>query len=420
MRSGSLVVAVALASGCMETNLRSQVPDPAVPAVPSPAIRIAPDLLDLGAPAIGCERAGTFTVHNDGDADLVVDEFRFEAASDDLFLAATPALPLVIAPGEGVPLDVGYLAFDAVPDLASLVALSNDPDRPEASADAAGAAASAGAVKDRFEEPLQPVSDILVVVDNSCSMAEEQANLTSNFQSFVDAVVAADADWRLAVITTDSAEFRGPVLTPASADPVGQFTNQALVGTGGSGEEQPLQMIANAVLPGADAAPGGAFFRDDSLLAIIVVTDEPDEYSAMTPLALTDYLVGLKGGDPGLVRLHAIGGDVPLPACASAAAGSVPLDEVAALSGGLFLSVCSSWGVSLDAVAQGSVASIDRFALSQEPLVPTLEVTVDGVAVTGWSWDAGTSSIVFDAGAIPAPGAVIEVHYEPLPDCTAE
>jgi len=45
--------------------------------------------------------------------------------------------------------------------------------------------------------------DILVVVDNSCSMAEEQENLATNFQDLIAAFVDADVAWRIGVTTTD-------------------------------------------------------------------------------------------------------------------------------------------------------------------------------------------------------------------------
>lgn len=45
--------------------------------------------------------------------------------------------------------------------------------------------------------------DVLLVVDNSGSMGEEQANLAANFGAFVDTLEDAGADYRIAVTTTD-------------------------------------------------------------------------------------------------------------------------------------------------------------------------------------------------------------------------
>lgn len=45
--------------------------------------------------------------------------------------------------------------------------------------------------------------DLLLVVDNSCSMVEEQAKLAGNFDSFIEYFDQAKVDWQLGVITTD-------------------------------------------------------------------------------------------------------------------------------------------------------------------------------------------------------------------------
>ncbi len=45
--------------------------------------------------------------------------------------------------------------------------------------------------------------DLLLVVDNSCSMVEEQAKLATNFDSFIQYFDQAEVDWQLGVITTD-------------------------------------------------------------------------------------------------------------------------------------------------------------------------------------------------------------------------
>ncbi|HFE44206.1 MAG TPA: VWA domain-containing protein, partial [Nannocystis exedens] len=44
--------------------------------------------------------------------------------------------------------------------------------------------------------------DVLFVIDNSGSMAEEQALLAANFKAFVDELDAVDANYRIGIITT--------------------------------------------------------------------------------------------------------------------------------------------------------------------------------------------------------------------------
>ncbi len=52
--------------------------------------------------------------------------------------------------------------------------------------------------------------DVLFVIDNSGSMAEEQANLAANFDAFVGVLDAVDANYRIAVVTTDNGDPRDP------------------------------------------------------------------------------------------------------------------------------------------------------------------------------------------------------------------
>ncbi|HGG58081.1 MAG TPA: VWA domain-containing protein, partial [Nannocystis exedens] len=52
--------------------------------------------------------------------------------------------------------------------------------------------------------------DVLFVIDNSGSMAEEQALLAANFEAFVDELDAVDANYRIGIITTDNGNPRDP------------------------------------------------------------------------------------------------------------------------------------------------------------------------------------------------------------------
>jgi hypothetical protein len=54
--------------------------------------------------------------------------------------------------------------------------------------------------------------DILIVLDNSSSMAEEQAILANNLGAFIDVLEAeeVEADYRVAITTTDAGQRRDP------------------------------------------------------------------------------------------------------------------------------------------------------------------------------------------------------------------
>lgn len=153
--------------------------------------------------------------------------------------------------------------------------------------------------------------DVLVVVDDSGSMAEEQASLAANFQLIVDELESLPGglpDLHIGIVSTDMGA--GPyniqgcdgvgdagVLQHAGCQVVsGAFIDDApladgtrdvnytgtlseafscmgALGTAGCGFEQPLESMRAAL----DGNPGNAnFLRPEAALAIIVIADEDD------------------------------------------------------------------------------------------------------------------------------------------------
>lgn len=62
--------------------------------------------------------------------------------------------------------------------------------------------------EDFFQQDRVNTVDLLLVVDNSCSMIEEQRKLATNFDSFLTYFTEADVDWQLGVVTTDIVQPR--------------------------------------------------------------------------------------------------------------------------------------------------------------------------------------------------------------------
>lgn len=143
--------------------------------------------------------------------------------------------------------------------------------------------------------------DILVVIDNSGSMAAEQANMSQRFNNFLDKVKTLD--YQIGIITTDvssNANLKDgrlvPLKVPAGVNfPAGQYvltsaTSQATaqavfgatvqMGTSGSGAEQGFRASYRAVERAFDglavSAPNAMLFRADAALAILVVSDAYD------------------------------------------------------------------------------------------------------------------------------------------------
>jgi hypothetical protein len=85
--------------------------------------------------------------------------------------------------------------------------------------------------------------------------------------------------------------------------------------------------------------------------------------------------------------------------------------------GGEFISICSEdWGMEMETLARDSILQ-RSFSLADTPFEETIEVEVDGVAVTGWTYNEEENAVYFEEGSIPAAGAEIGITYAVLPEC---
>lgn len=60
--------------------------------------------------------------------------------------------------------------------------------------------------RDVFEQVRRNTVDVLLVVDNSCSMVDEQDKLAANFDNFIAAFDGIDVDWQMGAVTTDMSD----------------------------------------------------------------------------------------------------------------------------------------------------------------------------------------------------------------------
>lgn len=213
------------------------------------------------------------------------------------------------------------------------------------------AGTDAGGEEDACTPRPRPV-DLLLMVDDSHSMAEEQESLTRAFPELVRALSTGDlepdgtrdfepvADLHVGVVTSDMGTFGytaptcddpdfgadGILRTQGNTTLTGcaesypsflsyapggalsqfrtDFTCVATAGTMGCGLEQQLEAVLKALTPSASAlrfhadtrghgdAENAGFLRDDSVLVVLLVTDE-DDCSASDP-----QLFDLGSGSP--------------------------------------------------------------------------------------------------------------------------
>lgn len=280
-------------------------------------------------------------------------------------------------------------------------------------------------------QPAEFLVDVLWVVDNSCSMGDDQDSLTQNFPSFIDYFEQVTGiDYRLGVVSTDveDGNHEGKLreangvrwIDNNTADKLGTFNSMALMGTSGSGDEAGRAAVHHATQTHVNGWNAG-FFRANASLAVIVITDE-DDSSSMFGVDLAPFVSDLQTfkNDPGMVSFSAIAGPVP-NGCATADPATQYVD-VQTQIGGVFYDICSNnWDQILQGLAAEALGNRREFFLTDIPDEATIEIEVvdpDGTVTwfqlnNDFTYDAARNSVTF-ISYIPGPLAAVYVHYQPL------
>jgi hypothetical protein len=378
----------------------------------APVMVVEPDDFDYGDISIGCDNEERVTIRNEGNLDLVIDSItQMVTQPVDILMemGSLPDPPWTLVPGQEIDFLVSYIPTDVGYDESQITVAGNDPVLPEVDVIQYGD----GDVEQwhhqqHFQEEI-PILDILWVVDNSGSMNPHQTNLSTNIGSFMSAFAATGADYNMSVITTDNWMFSS-IVTPYSADPEGEIASLVVTGIMGSGMEKGIEMAYNSLSSSSAAGPGGSFFREDARLVVIFVSDEPD-YSGGGWASYLSFFDSLKS--PGEFIPYGVIGDPP-SGCStypSAQYGAGYWDLIDNY-GGSWYSICASdWGVQLQDLA-GEVTGRRSFVLEEsDPIVGTIEVTVNGQVTTDWEYDEATNSIIFAEGHVPEEGQTIDIDY---------
>ncbi len=274
--------------------------------------------------------------------------------------------------------------------------------------------------------------DLLLIVDDSCSMATKQTRLADSVDEILDPLLS-NGDIHVGVITTDMADAArsGRLITgpdgrkwidsnDALLDAGLWLENVVQPGINGSAAEQGFD-AAYSALAVLGAGPNLGFERPDADLAILHLTDETDQ-SAMSPGAFDAWLSAYKAA-PALTSYHAIAG--PAVSCGLdwVSSGQALLD-LAAQYGGTAISICdANWQSELDGMADAiAPGALGLYLLSDlpDPLTLYVEVTepLGGVVVAAqgvdYDYDAANNAIVF-TGYAPPVGSDVYVSYQALP-----
>jgi hypothetical protein len=302
---------------------------------------------------------------------------------------------------------------------------------------------------DVFQQAAPAATDLLLVVDNSYSMAAFQQRLSTGFSALVGELQAAGVDVHLGAVTTSvGPAFRselngcsvrdvadspppfqlvgGGFLTFDTPDLPAAFADLVQVGVCGDGAEMGMHTAWKVLTDPASVSSG--FLREDATLSIVVISDE-DDSSPLPPTWYVDDLRERKGlEDRDAVLLSAL--NIVDPAtCTASQAENASIGaryEIAVnATGGVLGDICvEDYQPTLAAISNLTSQLIDTFELSQMPDTTTLTVEVDGVALPcaegAWTYTRETDDLGEEAPLIrfaaehrPLAGTEIVVRYLP-------
>jgi hypothetical protein len=403
-------------------------------------------------------RTQVVQVYSTGDADLVIDRLEVDPTGSQDFLISGALLngqpvtdltqPIVVPSGQELRVSILFYPTRAdPPQHRSALRIHHNANDRLSEVVLLGQGAPDGVVTDVFEQLEGPKVDILWVIDDSCSMYDEQARLIANLSQFVGYADTLNADYQMAVTTTDAGSenagkfercFPHPAIIDSSygddtADPSARrqaaFACTFDVGTNGSGYEAGLgsakRALERATDPALDPAtnPNRGFVRPDANLAIVVMSDEEDQ-SVEADDVLRDFFYSVKGAHrPDRVAVHAIAGPVSEPCEAEGRFPPQPgyrYFNMTRETGGIFFNICRpDWQPVLQQLGLDVFTPTDEWDLSQAADPGTIQVTVDGLAVqpglqNGWSYNLVGNSVKFNGSAVPTPGAQVVITYSGL------
>ncbi|MFL5367772.1 MAG: choice-of-anchor D domain-containing protein [Myxococcales bacterium] len=408
---------------------------------------ITPGAVDFGGTQLGCNIANQSAfLTNQCKGPVTVTDVKLTPGH--FAIVAMPQLPFTVGRNQQVPVTMAYDTSTIGDDVAALqVTASTRPDPYQVGV--LGGVLQTTNVVDQWDQST-PKVDLLMVIDNSGSMAEEQRALAANLDHLWNRIALANADFHIAITSTGMQAYtsgftqcsggasggeagrffpvdgsRPRLLTPSTPNVRSALFANTAVGTCHWDERflEPAVAALTPPLSTSTKAPGtpfpadgnAGFLRDDARLAILAVSDADDANDEVSPRPVSEYVARIAATKHGALDLVSFAGIVPLRLCSTAEGVGVRFKEIADAFHGNLYDVCdlSNFGALLDNALGGLLLPLTSFQLSAMPRDPqAIVVTVNGAVVTTWSYDAPNNRIVFPASAVPPAGSHITATYQ--------
>ncbi|MBC7659124.1 MAG: VWA domain-containing protein [Chitinophagaceae bacterium] len=272
--------------------------------------------------------------------------------------------------------------------------------------------------------------DILVVIDNSSSMEQEQANLSTKLSDLLTEI--KDSDWQIGVITSTVQRDGGrdkcvlTVIKPTDANYQSKFMAAVTPGTFGSNTEEGIRQAVNGL-----RCPDQPWVREHSSVAVLIVSDEDNcslngKDCPGLPSSSESYLINYVEKDLGrTVGVNAgfygiFSPDKPGVKCVTA--NNVAKQYQALVD--YKADACINYGNICDGSYQATLRRLstniaklltNQFPLKSLPDKGTFAVTgkrADGTAITENDYTLSANVLTFLKGHEPVAGGEITVKYQ--------
>ena len=360
------------------------------------------------------------------------------------FTTSALSLPTTVAPGGSLNFNVTFAPTVAGRvDSILVVGATHSSGTFAYQTAVTGTGAASGLNQDRFTIPTK--TDVVLIVDNSCSMSDKQMALGSSANAFLAYAFSANVDFNLGVTTTDMSTSSGLAARGRFEGPVGQrvfrnttpnllqsFNTRVNVGVNGSGFELMFAPALAAVTLPLITTDNVNFLREDAALSVLAFTDADEQ----SPLATQEYvrkLLAVKGQRRRNQFSFSFVGPT-LPAASRPVGcsydGNAPdarQIEMTSSTGGIASEICNvantqAWRTEATRVGQAVFGARGTWFLTSRPAPATaasVTVSINGVTIPemaapnlrNWAYDGVRNAVVFEARSLPAPGQTVGFDY---------
>jgi len=387
----------------------------------TPEIDIASLAISFGDVGKDCPAIEQTTITNVGTYPLDVDELEIVNDDAGVFTLVTTELE-VIAPNEGLAVEVRFTPDDYASFTADLRIHSDDADEWEVFVALDGAVADDPVNTEIFQQALVDPLDVVLVLDRGAD--DWLDTFTNEVGALAGAFAGLGLDFQLAVLNMDMVSAPGvfigpvPIITATTPDAGQQLTDNINASDPGS-DQRSFDSVNEAF---SVVNPG--FVRANATLSVVAYSDD-DDRSTMAIADFASWLEALKA-DPADVAYHGVVG-APIFPCFSGLKAADPApdhNDAITQTGGQHLKICDYSAGDVVSELLNVISGVQSaFPLEYAATDTTqIVVEVDGVVVAedpvgGWTYAVNSQSIIFHGFATPPPGSEITVTYPHATPC---